>query len=163
MLSKSFKKSAGFTLIEIVVVLAILAVMISIIIPLVYVGYKRGRAENAMEDLRAIDAAIHQYAVESGSQGGQSVQSSQEIKIGRLSIEEMRPAPAAEVGKGRKITFQDIKKYLPRNSSAYKLNGKDLLGNPYGDFTVGERPKVPAKTAEYFTTVLDETFWSGYY
>ena len=149
--STSPQRSA-FTLIEIVVVMGILALMIAILIPSIVVAHKRSQAETVLTDLRALDGAMHQYTDRSGG----------EIRIGRLSV---TPRETVDPGvqSGSDIQFSDIKKYLKKDTRVFKTNGRDPLGNPYGPFTVGKPPQVPERTYEFFSGVVDDSYWSIYH
>jgi prepilin-type N-terminal cleavage/methylation domain-containing protein len=54
----------GFTLIEIMVVVAIIALLAAIAVPGFLRARKRSQASRVMSDLRLIDAAVDQYALE---------------------------------------------------------------------------------------------------
>ena len=64
MLSKSNRKHAGFTLVEIMIVVAIIALLAAIAVPGFLRARKRSQASKILNDLRMIDAAIDQYAIE---------------------------------------------------------------------------------------------------
>ena len=70
----SFLKSkAAFTLVEIMVVVAIIALLASIAVPNFLRARKRSQATRILEDLRVIDGAIDQYAIEANKAGGATV------------------------------------------------------------------------------------------
>jgi len=127
------KKRPAFTLIEIIVVIAIIAMMVVIIVPMIAVSFKRSRAGVVLNDLKTLDTAIHQYATDT------------------------------EKNSGFNPDYQDLKKYLDKNSQVYRSDGKDSRGNVYGPFTVGAPPKVPENTYFYFSGVVDDSFWSVYH
>jgi prepilin-type N-terminal cleavage/methylation domain-containing protein len=64
MLSKLNRKHAGFTLVEIMIVVAIIALLAAIAVPGFLRARKRSQASKILNDLRMIDAAVDQYAIE---------------------------------------------------------------------------------------------------
>ncbi len=64
--------AAGFTLIEIMIVVAIIALLAAVAVPSAMRARKRGQAASAMDDLRTLDGAIEQYAMENGKTTGGS-------------------------------------------------------------------------------------------
>jgi len=64
MLKKLNKKHAGFTLVEIMIVVAIIALLAAIAVPGFLRARKRSQASKILNDLRMIDAAVDQYAIE---------------------------------------------------------------------------------------------------
>ncbi|MEA3188265.1 MAG: type pilus assembly protein PilA [Chthoniobacter sp.] len=66
MLQKLHSKRGGFTLVEIMIVVAIIALLAAIAVPNFLRARKRSQATKVLEDLRAIDHAIDQYAIETG-------------------------------------------------------------------------------------------------
>jgi prepilin-type N-terminal cleavage/methylation domain-containing protein len=61
---------AGFTLVEIMIVAAVIALLASISLPGFLRARQRSQASRVLEDLRLIDAAIDQYAVETNKRSG---------------------------------------------------------------------------------------------
>jgi prepilin-type N-terminal cleavage/methylation domain-containing protein len=64
MLKKLNTKRAGFTLVEIMIVVAIIALLAAIAVPGFLRSRKRSQAAKIINDLRLIDSAIDQYAIE---------------------------------------------------------------------------------------------------
>jgi type II secretory pathway pseudopilin PulG len=122
----------GFTIIEIAVILIIIAMMLVIIIPHFFSQMKERKARRVKEDLVTLNAAIERYALDNGKTSG------------------FHPA------------YADLRKYLDPNSDVYRRDGKDILGDAYGPFTVGTRPTVPPKTADKLLGVAGPDFWSPY-
>jgi prepilin-type N-terminal cleavage/methylation domain-containing protein len=58
------KKTRGFTLVEIMIVVAIIALLASIAVPNFLRARKRSQATRILEDLRLLDSAGDQYAIE---------------------------------------------------------------------------------------------------
>jgi prepilin-type N-terminal cleavage/methylation domain-containing protein len=73
MLSKLNRKHAGFTLVEIMIVVAIIALLAAIAVPGFLRARKRSQASKILNDLRMIDAAVDQYAIETNRQTGNTV------------------------------------------------------------------------------------------
>src|SRR5512144_1119505 len=101
MKTSSHSKSA-FTLVEIMVVVAIIALLAAIAVPNFLRARKRSQATRVLEDLRMIDSAIDQYAIETNKTSGASV------------------------------SWTDVKAYLKPGSALYNSGGTDLFGNPFG-------------------------------
>jgi prepilin-type N-terminal cleavage/methylation domain-containing protein len=72
-LNKLTRKHAGFTLVEIMIVVAIIALLAAIAVPGFLRARKRSQASKILNDLRMIDAAVDQYAIETARSTGFSV------------------------------------------------------------------------------------------
>lgn len=70
MLNKMNKRRAGFTLVEIMIVVAIIALLAAIAVPGFLRARKRSQASRILNDLRLIDAAVDQYAIETNKASG---------------------------------------------------------------------------------------------
>src|SRR3982751_2079143 len=66
-------KRAGFTLVEIMIVVAIIALLAAIAVPGFLRARKRSQASKILNDLRMIDAAVDQYAIETAKTTGATV------------------------------------------------------------------------------------------
>lgn len=66
----SATRGEGFTLIEIMIVVAIIALLASIAVPAFLRARKRAQAARIMNDLRLIDSAVDQYAIETNRSPG---------------------------------------------------------------------------------------------
>ncbi len=129
----SSKSSAAFTLVEIMIVVAIIALLASIAVPNFLRARKRSQATRILEDLRIIDSAIDQYAIENNKAGGVSVQ------------------------------WADIQHYLKKGSVLYTSGGNDLFGNAYTGFSVDSLPKLRSTSFSKLSDVAPSDFWSPYY
>ena len=129
--SKQYRSRAGFTLVEIMIVVAIIALLASIAVPGFMRARKRSQATRVLNDLRLIDNAIDQYAIETNKTGTNNP------------------------------VWSDLKVYFKKNSALY-TSGKDVLGNPYGPFTVDKPPAIPSTTKTALSDVADTSFWSPY-
>src|SRR5688572_26849635 len=101
MLQKLNTKRGGFTLVEIMIVVAIIALLASIAVPNFLRSRKRSQATQILEDLRLIDAAVDQYAIEYNKK------------------------------KGEDVTWTQVKLYLKDGTRLYSSGGKDMLGGTY--------------------------------
>jgi prepilin-type N-terminal cleavage/methylation domain-containing protein len=135
MLQKLHTRRGGFTLVEIMIVVAIIALLAAIAVPNFLRARKRSQATQVLEDLRLIDSAIDQYGIEFNKSGGSPV------------------------------VFNDIKAYLKTGSKLYNSLGKDLLGNNFNttnQYKVDEIPKVHTTTYQELSDVAPPEFWSPY-
>jgi prepilin-type N-terminal cleavage/methylation domain-containing protein len=70
MLNKFNQRRGGFTLVEIMIVVAIIALLAAIAVPGFLRARKRSQASRILNDLRMIDAAVDQYAIETNRSTG---------------------------------------------------------------------------------------------
>ncbi|WP_131989893.1 type II secretion system protein [Chthoniobacter flavus] len=131
----SSRYTSAFTLVEIMVVVAIIALLASIAVPNFLRARKRSQATRMLEDLRVIDSAIDQYAIENNKSSGATV------------------------------LWADIQSYLKKGSVLYNSGGADLFGNFYssGSFSVDNLPKLKSATFQKLSDVAPSDFWSPYY
>ena len=73
MFNKLNKNRGGFTLVEIMIVVAIIALLAAIAVPGFLRARKRSQASRIINDLRLIDSAVDQYAIETNKSTGASV------------------------------------------------------------------------------------------
>src|SRR5207248_3685454 len=73
MLNKLNKRRGGFTLVEIMIVVAIIALLAAIAVPGFLRARKRSQASRIINDLRLIDSAVDQYAIETSKKTGDAV------------------------------------------------------------------------------------------
>jgi prepilin-type N-terminal cleavage/methylation domain-containing protein len=73
MLNKLNKRRGGFTLVEIMIVVAIIALLAAIAVPGFLRARKRSQASRVINDLRLIDSAVDQYAIENNKASGATV------------------------------------------------------------------------------------------
>jgi prepilin-type N-terminal cleavage/methylation domain-containing protein len=136
MLQKLNKNRGGFTLVEIMIVVAIIALLAAIAVPNFLRARKRSQATRCLEDLRLIDAADDQYAIENNKSTGNTV------------------------------AWADVQNYLKTGSVLYNSGGSDLFGNPYNGnatFAVDTIPKLNSLTFSALSDVAPVAFWSPYY
>src|SRR5476651_2444531 len=70
MLQNINKNRGGFTLVEIMIVVAIIALLAAIAVPNFLRARKRSQATRILEDLRMLDSAMDQYAIETNKATG---------------------------------------------------------------------------------------------
>ena len=73
MFKKLQTRRSGFTLVEIMIVVAIIALLAAIAVPGFLRARKRSQASRILNDLRMIDSAVDQYAVETNRTSGATV------------------------------------------------------------------------------------------
>ena len=133
MLQKLNKNRGGFTLVEIMIVVAIIALLAAIAVPNFLRARKRSQATRILEDLRMIDAAVDQYAIENNKTGGTVV------------------------------VWAEVQTYLKTGSKLYNSGNKDMLGNTYGAFAVDSIPKLSLTSYDALSDVAPLDFWSPFY
>ena len=133
MLQKLNKNRGGFTLVEIMIVVAIIALLAAIAVPNFLRARKRSQATRILEDLRIIDSAIDQYAIENNKSGGNDV------------------------------NWTDIQAYMKKGSVVYNSGGKDLLGNSFAGYSVDALPKLSSASFDKLSDVAPSDFWSPFY
>ena len=127
------KRQGAFTLVEIMIVVAIIALLASIAVPNFMRARLRTQAGLVKDSLRIIDSAIDQYAIERNKANGAAV------------------------------AWGDIKGYIKDSTPLYASAGKDILGNSLvTGLAVGTLPAVPAATKTALSDVTDAEFWSPY-
>ncbi len=135
MAANSYKTRKGYTLVEIMIVVAIIALLAAIALPNFLRARKRSQAARTLEDLRILDAALEQYALEYNKKPGNTAR------------------------------FSDLQLYIKNGIVLYNSNNKDLLGDDYNNadlYTVGGIPKVNDETFNNFSDVAGPEFWSPF-
>jgi len=72
-MNRTLSDRKGFTLVEIMIVVAIIALLAAIAVPGFLRARKRSQASRILNDLRMIDSAVDQYAIENNKKSGDSV------------------------------------------------------------------------------------------
>jgi len=124
----------GFTLVETMIVVALIATIAAIAVPNFLRARKRAQATRILDDLRLIDGALDLYAMEASKAAGD---------------------PAV---------WTDLQPYLKKNMLLYNSNGLDLLGNAYnsGSYFVDTPPKVNPASFFALAEVAPADFWSPF-
>lgn len=128
-------RQGGFTLVEIMIVVAIIALLASIAVPGFLRARKRSQASRIINDLRLIDGAVDMYAIENNKSSGNPVNVGDWTKY-------------MKVGSTLYITGKDI------------LN--NTYGNASGQMTVDSMPKCPSASWTALSDVAPNEFWSPY-
>jgi prepilin-type N-terminal cleavage/methylation domain-containing protein len=126
----------GFTLVEIMLVVATIALLAVIAVPSYIRARKRTQAVRVLDGVRALENAITLYTIENNRLGSQAISNS------------------------------DIPSFLPyikTNSPLYTTLPNDLFGNPFTLTTLDGTPKVSATTYTALSDVAPASFWSPYY
>src|SRR5215210_5079837 len=126
------KTRSGFTLVEIMIVVAIIALLAAIAVPNFLRARKRSQATRILEDLRMLDAAVDQYAIETNKQTG--------------------------FGAG----LADVKNYLKVGTTLYTSGADMFGNAYGPTFTVDSVPKVPTSAYNVLSDVAGPEFWSPY-
>ena len=129
-------KRSGFTLVEIMIVVAIIALLAAIAVPSFLRARKRSQATSTLETLRMIDGAKDQYALEN-AKGGSIVPGAADMapyvkagtKLYSLLIAGAAPADAL----GNAITVNSIDT-PPQVNAATRTALDDALGATPDDF-----------------------------
>ena len=139
MLQHIRKSRGGFTLVEIMIVVAIIALLAAIAVPGFLRSRKRSQATAILNDARIIDGAIDQYAIENNTTGSLTV------------------------------NVKALKGYFKPASRLYSQapNGTlyDILTTAYATSTFDAGVKVATSTETNFNDVIDNpsSFWGAYY
>ena len=129
------KRSAAFTLTEIMLVAATIALLAAIAVPNYLRARKRSQAARIVDDLRMIDHALEIYAME----------------FRRVGSEVIGPGDVAY-----------IQKYIKYGTALYSSLPNDLLGNPFTLTNLSTPPKVSVLTFNALSDVAPSDFWSPY-
>jgi len=133
MLLQMNRTRRGFTLVEIMIVVAIIAMLAAIAVPNFLRARKRAQATRMMEDLRLIDSAIDQYAVEKGKKKNDSV------------------------------TWDDIRRYIKDGTQLYSTGTSAIgIPYTGGTYQVDVPPSTPPGTGAALSDVAPPSFWSPY-
>jgi prepilin-type N-terminal cleavage/methylation domain-containing protein len=125
-------RRAGFTLVEIMIVVAIIALLAAIAVPNLLRSRKRAQASRILRDLRLIDSAIDQYAIEFNKTGGSAV------------------------------NWADIRMYLKPNSSVYGGSSVLGGSYSSGTYTVDGAVSTPTGTSAALSDVAPASFWTPF-
>ena len=137
---KTIRKSrGGFTLVEIMIVVAIIALLAAIAVPGFLRARKRSQATAILNDARIIDGSIDQYAIENNMKGSNT------------------------------FTSQNLHDYFKPGTRFYTLSSSgalltDILGNGYTYSNFDSSVKINTGTTANFTDVIDNasSFWGAY-
>jgi prepilin-type N-terminal cleavage/methylation domain-containing protein len=128
--SKSHR--AGFTLVEIMIVVAIIALLAAIAVPSLQRARKRTQATRILEDLRVLEYALDRWSIEKNK------------TIGDVA------------------TIADLRPYLKINSQLYATGADLFGNPYGPDFPVDYMPQVADATYDALSDVAPAEFWSPY-
>ena len=133
MIQKLHKNRGGFTLVEIMIVVAIIALLAAIAVPNFLRARKRSQATRILEDLRLIDSAVDQYAIEYNQKAGDTV------------------------------AWGAIKLYLKPGTNLYSTGNSVIGGDyTKGTYKVDGTIGTPTGTGAALSDVAPSDFWSPY-
>ena len=132
MLQTPTKNRGGFTLVEIMIVVAIIALLAAIAVPSFLRARKRSQATRILNDLRLIDSAVDQYAIENNKSTG--------------------TAP----------TSADLIPYLKKGTQLYNTWADVFGNAYVAPQTVDTLPKAPLNAWTTLSDVAPNAFWSPY-
>jgi len=133
MIQKLQTRRGGFTLVEIMIVVAIIALLAAIAVPNFLRARKRSQATRILEDLRMIDSATDQYAIENNKTSGTN--------------------PA----------WADLKNYIKTGTVLYTTGADIFNDSYGPTFTVDQLPTIPSTAWLSLSDVAPGTFWSPYH
>ena len=132
MLNKLNKRRGGFTLVEIMIVVAIIALLAAIAVPGFLRARKRSQASRIINDLRLIDSAVDQYAIETN-------------KVERVTV-----------------AVAEWTNYLKKGTEALRDRQGYLRQRLRRANRGLAAASVPTTTKTALSDVTDTTFWSPY-
>ena len=96
-MKKPLRSTPGFTLVEIMIVIAIVALLCAIVIPNLLKASSRSQATTCINNLRQIDTAVQQFSVEAGKHVGDTISLSTDltpyIRLNKQGV--IPPCPAS--------------------------------------------------------------------
>lgn len=126
------RKRNGFTLVEVMLVMAILALLVSIATPNYLRARKRAQASQVKSDLRMLDDAIQFYVIEHGKSDTSM------------------------------FAMSDLIPYTKSGSRLFLSNGQDILGNSFVLNPPVQLPSINPATYAALSDVTPPGFWSPY-
>lgn len=124
----------GFTLVEIMVVAAIISLIAVIAVPNWLRARERSQASVILEDLRLLNEAIDQFAVENNSKAGDTA------------------------------SWAQIQTYIKTGTRLQASGGLDLFGNSFGSaFTVDTPPRLPTDTFNALSDTTPAEYWAPFH
>ena len=132
MIQRLQSKRGGFTLVEIMIVVAIIALLAAIAVPNFLRARKRSQATRVLEDLRDLDHALDQYAIDNSRTGGFVA------------------------------TFADLASYIKTGTVLASTGADLFGDSYGPSFTVDNVLPVPASAYTALSDVAPAVFWSPY-
>lgn len=135
MLQNLNRRHQGFTLVEIMIVVAIIALLAAIAVPNFMRARKRTQATRILEDLRALDQAVEMYAIESNKKSGDIV------------------------------AWEDLQRFVKPGTRLYNSNGRDIHNHEMCYTVRIDQPQSIRVCSLSFAELRDVApleFWSPY-
>jgi len=123
---------SGFTLVEIMIVVAIIALLATIAVPSFLRARKRSQATKIVNDARILESSIDQWAIEKNKTNSDAV------------------------------TWSDVSDYVKESSELFRTSGADLFGNAFTMATVADGVKVNQTSYDNLSDVTTDDFWGSY-
>lgn len=142
---KALKKNrGGFTLVEIMIVVAIIALLASIAVPSFLRARKRSQATRIKDEARLVDGAVDQYAIEYNLKPGDDIDAESLESYFKNGTRLQTKAAAGEI-----VDLFD--------------RGYNSGSNTDGStFVVDSTVTVHSQTKDDLSDVLDGSFWDPY-
>jgi len=128
--SGQFSRSKGFTLVEIIVILAVISILVAILTPTVLKYIDEARDDRAKEDVKSISAMLNDLIKDTGRYPGNMLESGNTFLCG--------PGTVGLAGWGSSTTCEDLANHLVTNSPGgtatsddYPSSGKFRWKGPY--------------------------------
>jgi prepilin-type N-terminal cleavage/methylation domain-containing protein len=132
MIRKLNTSKAGFTLVEIMIVVAIIALLATIAVPSFLRARKRSQATKIVNDARIYEAAIDQWAIENN-------------KVNSSTFD-----------------FSNVSDYIKASTELVRTSGRDILNNLFQVTSVQNGVKVNGTSYTDLSDVTRPDFWSSY-
>ena len=133
MIQKLQSRRGGFTLVEIMIVVAIIALLAAIAVPNFLRARKRSQATRILEDLRMLDSGTDQYAIENNKTTGSNA------------------------------NMTDLKAYIKTGTVLYTTGADIFGDSYGPTFTVDTLPLIPSAAWNTLSDVAPAQFWSPYH
>jgi prepilin-type N-terminal cleavage/methylation domain-containing protein len=130
MLKKMNSRRGGFTLVELMIVVAIIALLAAIAIPSAIRARKRSQATTTLATIRLIDAAKEQYAIESGKTSGATVDAAdlqKYVKANSKLYNDLKDSKKAFDALGNEITWGNVDAPAVLNTTS-KTTFEEVVG-----------------------------------
>lgn len=133
MIRKLNSSKSGFTLVEIMIVVAIIALLATIAVPSFLRARKRSQATKVVNDARIYEAAVDQWAIETNQKNTATYK------------------------------FSQVSDYIKASSYLVSTSGQDVIGGTYKTGAVSTGIKVDSATYGDLSDVTTREFWGSYY
>lgn len=129
-------KRSGFTLVEVMIVVAIIGILATVGVPSYIRARKRSQAARILDEITMLQRALDQYSVEHNRAGSEAVS-------------------------GTDVSY--LLDYIKTGTALYTSLPNDLLGNAFVFATLDTPPKIAEETFQALSDVAPVDFWSPYY